>query len=60
MIANLWRRKLLFKAQTQAANNSNNHGGYERYNTEVDGQMHIGDAKITNLIGKHLQTKKLE
>jgi hypothetical protein len=58
MRANLWRRKLLFKAKTQPANNSSGHERYERHNTQVNGRMYNGEAKITNLIEKHLQTKE--
>jgi hypothetical protein len=28
------------------------------HNTSVNGRMHSSEAKITNLIGKHLQTKE--
>jgi hypothetical protein len=57
MMADLWRRKLLFKAKTQPANNSSGHGGYERHNTEVGGWMHSGETKIADMIGEHLQKK---
>jgi hypothetical protein len=58
MRANLWKRKLLFKGKTQPANSSSDHGGDERHNTEVNGRMHSGDAKIADLVGEHLQTKE--
>jgi hypothetical protein len=58
MMANLWRKKLLFKAKTQPANNSSDHRGYECHNTEVEGRMHSGDAKIADLAGKHAPTNK--
>jgi hypothetical protein len=57
MMADLKRRKLLFKIKTQAVNNSSGQWGDERHNTKVDGRMHSGDAKIVNLVGEHLQTK---
>lgn len=52
------RRKLLFKAKTQSANNRSGQRGDERHSTEVDRWMHNGEAKIANLVRKHLQTKK--
>jgi hypothetical protein len=58
MKANLWRRKFLFKAKTQPANSSSGHEGYERNNTKVDGRMYSEDAKIADLVGKHLQIKE--
>jgi hypothetical protein len=57
MMTNLKKRKHLFKTITQLANNSSGHEEDEPYSTEVDGQMHSEDAKITVLIGAHLQTK---
>jgi hypothetical protein len=58
MRVDLNRRKLLFKIRTQQTNSSNGYGRDERHNTEVDGRMYRGDAKIANLVGKHLQTKE--
>jgi len=58
MEVDLQRRKLLFKAKTQPANNNNNQGEGEWHNTEVVRRMHIRDAKITDLVGEHLQTKE--
>jgi hypothetical protein len=46
-------KKFLFKAKTRPTSRSGGHGGDERYNTKVDGQMHSGDAKIVDLIGEH-------
>jgi hypothetical protein len=60
MMTNLWRVKLLFKAKIQPANSSNSHGGDERHNTEVDGQMHSRNAKIIDLVGKYLKKKKIQ
>jgi hypothetical protein len=57
MRADLWRRKLLFKAKIQPANSNSSHGGDKRHNTEEDGRMHCEDVKIDDLIGEHLQTK---
>jgi hypothetical protein len=57
MRANLKRIKLLVKAKTQPINSSSGKGD-ERHNKEVDERMHRGDAKIADLIGKHLQTKE--
>jgi hypothetical protein len=51
-------QKLLFKAKTQLANNSNGHEGDERHNTEVDGRMYSGYTKIADLVGEYLQTKE--
>jgi hypothetical protein len=51
-------RKLLFKAKTQPANNKSGQGGDERHITEVDGRMHSGDAKNSDLVEKHLKTKE--
>jgi hypothetical protein len=59
MRANLWRKLLLFKTKTQPTNNSNGHRGLKRHNTEVDGQMHSGEAKIVDLVGEHLQIKEI-
>jgi hypothetical protein len=58
MSANQKRRKRLFKAKTQLANRSSGQGGDVRHNTEVNGQMNSGEAKITNRVGEHLQTKE--
>jgi hypothetical protein len=58
MRANLKRIKLLFKAKTQLTNSSNGQGGDEQHNTEVDKQMHSGEAKFADLVGEHLQTKE--
>jgi hypothetical protein len=58
MMADLKRRKLLFKAKTQSTNNSSGQKGDKRHNTEVDGQMHSEVGKIVDLVGKHLRTKK--
>jgi hypothetical protein len=58
MMVDLKRRKLLFKAKTQPTNNNSGHRGDEWHNTDVDGRMHSGDAKIADFIGKHLQTKE--
>jgi len=57
MNADLKRRKLLFKVKTQLTNSSSGQRGDERYNTEIDGWMHSGDAEIVDLVGKYLQTK---
>jgi hypothetical protein len=57
MMADLKRIKCLFKAKTQPTNNSNDQGRDERYITEVNKQMHSEYAKITDLVGEHLQTK---
>jgi hypothetical protein len=48
----------LFKAKTQPANNSSGHEGDERHNTKVDERMHSEDAKIVDIVGKHLQIKE--
>jgi hypothetical protein len=58
MMADLWRRNLLFKAKYQPANSRSGYGGYERHNIEVGGRMHSEDAKIADLIGEHLTKKK--
>jgi hypothetical protein len=60
MRVDLWRIKLLFKAKIQPANSSSSssHGGYERHNTKIDGQMYSGDTKIVDLVGEHLQIKE--
>jgi hypothetical protein len=51
MRANLKRKKkLLFKAKTQPTNSSSSQGGDERHNTDINGWIHNGDAKITDLI----------
>jgi len=57
MRVDLQRRKLLFKAKIQSANNNSSQGGDEQHSTEVDERMHSGDAKIADLVGEHLQTK---
>jgi hypothetical protein len=57
-MADLKRRKLLFKAKTQSTNSSSGYGGDERHSTEGDGRMHSKKAKITNLFRQHLQKKK--
>jgi hypothetical protein len=56
MRADIKRIKLLFKAKIQPAKSSSSQGGDERHNTVVYGCMHSGEAKITDLIGEHLQT----
>jgi hypothetical protein len=48
--------KLLFKAKL--SNSSNGQGRDKRYNTKIDGRMHSWDAKIADMVGKHLQTKE--
>jgi hypothetical protein len=58
MRANLKRKKLLFKVKTQPTNSSSSQGEDERHNTNVNGWIHNGEAKITDLIREHLQTKK--
>jgi hypothetical protein len=58
MRADIKRIKLLFKVKTQLANNSSCQERDERHNTEVDKQMHIGDAKIVDLVKKHQKKKK--
>jgi hypothetical protein len=58
MMTNINRIKLLFKVKTQPANSSGSQGGDELHSTEVDGRMHSKDAKIDDLVGKHLQIKK--
>jgi hypothetical protein len=58
MRADLWRRKLSFKAKTQPGKSINNHREDERHNTEVNGRMHSGEAKIADLVREHLQIKK--
>jgi hypothetical protein len=51
MRVDLQRRKLLFKAKIQSANNNSSQGGDEQHSTEVDERMHSGDAKIADLVG---------
>jgi hypothetical protein len=46
MMADLWRKKSLFKAKTQPSNTSNGHGGDERHKTVVDGRMNSREVKI--------------
>jgi hypothetical protein len=58
MMVDLWREKLLLKANTQPANNSSGHRRDEQHNTKVDRQMPIWYAKIVYLAGVHLQKKK--
>jgi hypothetical protein len=61
MMTNLKRKKkkeLLFKTKTQPANSNNDQGGDERHNIEVNRRMHSGDAKIADLVRKHLQSKE--
>jgi len=58
MMADLWRRKLLFKTKTQPANNNSDHGGDEWHNTKVDGRMHNCGSKIVDLVSEHLPKKK--
>jgi hypothetical protein len=58
MMADIKRRKILFKAKTQPTNSSNGQGGDEGHIMEVDGRMHSGDVKIAYLVGEHLQTKE--
>jgi hypothetical protein len=58
MRADLWSRKLTFKAKTQPANSSNGHRGDERHNTEIDGRIHSEEVEIADLVGKHLQIKE--
>jgi hypothetical protein len=58
MRASLKKRKLIFKEKTQPANNSSDQGRDERHSTDVNERMHRGDAKIADLVGKHLQTRE--
>jgi hypothetical protein len=58
MRADLWRRKLLFKAKRQLSKNNSDHRRDERHNTKVDERMHSEDAKIVDIVGKHLQIKE--
>jgi hypothetical protein len=58
-MADLRRRKLLFKAKTQPTNNNSGHGGDERHNTKVDGHMHSKEAKIIDLVKNTCKQKKL-
>jgi hypothetical protein len=57
MMIDLKKRKLLFKTKTQSANNNGQRGDV-RHIMEVDRRMHSEDAKITNLVEEHLQTKE--
>jgi hypothetical protein len=57
-MADLKKRKLLFKAKIQPANSSGGQRGDERHSTNVNGQMHSKEANIIHLIGEHLQTKE--
>jgi hypothetical protein len=52
------KKKLLLKAKIQPANSNSGQRGDERHNIEVDGHRRSGEAKITDLVGKHLQTKE--
>jgi hypothetical protein len=52
--------KTLIQSKKYESANSSCHRRYERHNTEVDGRMHSEDAKIADMIGKHLKKKKLK
>jgi hypothetical protein len=58
MMADLKKRKLLFKVKKQLANNNSSKGGDEWCSTEINGRMRSGKAKIVCLVEEHLQTKK--
>jgi hypothetical protein len=58
MMADLVRRKLLFKVKTQLANSSSGQGGDERHSAEVNRQMHSEEIKIVDIVEEHLQTKE--
>jgi hypothetical protein len=54
MRANIKRKKLFFKAKTQPTNSSSDQERDERHNTEVDGRVYSGVAKIADLVEKYL------
>ena len=57
MRANLEERNLLFKTKNtnkQSTNSSKSQGGDEWHNMMEGGQIHNGEANVTDLVGEHL------